>query len=79
MASCTCNKRALLLALLHAAKYPHCVVNGVLLGTTDGQGGGEGASGARVDIVDAVPLFHVSQHVATPLEVALAQARTCQI
>eukprot|EP00937_MAST-01D_sp_MAST-1D-sp2_P004897 g4897.t1 len=42
---------------LHAAKYPHCPVNGLLVGW---------GSGADVlHVVDAVPLFH--QHTLSPM------------
>jgi len=49
--------------ILHVAKYPHAVLNGVLLGTQ---------KDSTVKIVDAVPLFH--QHTLNPmLDVAFSQ------
>lgn len=48
--------------MLHAAKYPHRVVNGILVGKAEGQG---------YVIQDAFPLFH--QHTLAPmLELACA-------
>ena len=67
---------ALLKALLHAAKYPHASVNGLLLGKrVEGGEGGEPAT----RIVDAVPLFHAGLTLAPMLEVALAQARCVRL
>ena len=54
--------------LLHAAKYPHKSVNGVLLGEDvlhDGE----------LFVLDAIPLFHHCLGLAPMLEVALAQVR----
>lgn len=42
--------------MLHAAKYPHCSVNGLLVGESDGQG---------FVVKDAFPLFH--QHTLAPM------------
>ncbi len=53
--------------LLHACKYPHKAVNGVLI--ADSIGGNE------VNIVDAIPLFHQCLGLAPMLEVALAQVK----
>lgn len=57
--------------ILHAAKYPYCAVNGVLLAES---------SSARsvnknhdLDILDAVPLFHHSHYLSPMAEVALTQ------
>lgn len=61
----------------HAAKYPHCEVNGLLMAdaATRGDGG--------LAIVDAVPLFHQCLHVSPMSEVALTQvdqsAGTCDM
>lgn len=60
--------------ILHAAKYPHNAVNGVLLA--------DKASGL---IVDAIPLFHICLYVSPMAEIALvqveemAQARSLKI
>nr|CDS26240.1 Neighbor of COX4 [Hymenolepis microstoma] len=50
--------------LLHASKYPHLAINGVLLGEYD-QG--------KFIIQDCVPLFHGCLTLAAMLEVALSQ------
>ncbi|KAL7307405.1 hypothetical protein TKK_0000586 [Trichogramma kaykai] len=56
------SARAYAKVLLHAIKYPHCAINGLLLGK---YGNGE------LSIVDAVPLFHISLHLAPMGELAL--------
>jgi len=48
--------------VLHAARYSHLAVNGVLLGTAEGR-----------DITDAVPLFHNALSLTPMLDVALTQ------
>lgn len=50
--------------VLHATKYPHCAVNGVLLAKEC----------AMNCIEDAIPLFHQIQGLTPMAEVALAQA-----
>jgi len=55
--------------LLHAAKYPHKAVNGVLLGE-------DGEQDDEVYVLDAVPLFHQCLGLAPMLEVALNQVCT---
>ncbi|CAH0584524.1 unnamed protein product [Chrysodeixis includens] len=57
--------------ILHAAKYPHCAVNGVLL--ADATKIRDGAKNQDVDIVDTVPLFHHSHYLSPMAEVALTQ------
>ncbi|KXJ24279.1 ER membrane protein complex subunit 8 [Exaiptasia diaphana] len=52
--------------LLHAAKYPHKAVNGVLLGE-------ESIQDSEVYAQDAIPLFHQCLGLAPMLEVALNQ------
>ena len=52
--------------LLHACKYPHKAVNGILISGSVG-------SPNEVVIVDAIPLFHQCLGLAPMLEVALAQ------
>lgn len=68
--SYTCDQKALLKVLLHAAKYPAASVNGVLLGciASDKQ---------TVEIVDAIPLLHCFLTLAPALETALAQVSYC--
>lgn len=53
--------------ILHAAKYPHLAVNGILLGTKEGK-----------DIVDVIPLFHQCLHVSPMAEIALIQVNSIQ-
>ena len=53
---CTVGTPAYLKVMMHAAKHPHCAVNGLLLGS---------GGGATVRVVDAVPLFH--QHTLGPM------------
>ena len=54
--------------LLHASKYPHKAVNGVLLSKFE--------RGIDVlQIVDVIPLFHQCLGLAPMLEVALSQVK----
>ncbi|KAL4234785.1 ER membrane protein complex subunit 8 [Mactra antiquata] len=55
--------------LLHAAKYPHCAVNGVLL-AEDSKSSKEKK---QIRFVDCIPLFHLSLSLAPMLEAALLQ------
>ncbi|XP_052741795.1 ER membrane protein complex subunit 8/9 homolog [Bicyclus anynana] len=57
--------------ILHAAKYPHCAVNGVLL--ADGSNIKSGNKNQDLDIVDSIPLFHHSHYVSPMAEIALTQ------
>ncbi|XP_058056956.1 ER membrane protein complex subunit 8/9 homolog [Anopheles bellator] len=57
------DPRAYCKIMLHAAKYPHLAVNGLLVAET----------GKLGTIVDAVPLFHQCLHVSPMAEVALVQ------
>lgn len=57
--------------MLHAAKYPHCAVNGVLL--ADNASIRSGAKNQELDILDAVPLFHHSHYLSPMAEIALTQ------
>lgn len=59
--------RAYVKMILHAAKYPHCAVNGILLSSKDS------ASGKKTTIVDAMPLFHQCLNVTPMAEIALIQ------
>lgn len=53
--------------MLHAAKYPHCAVNGILLAKS----GQEDSN--LLDLVDAVPLFHDCIYLSPMAEIALTQ------
>merc|ERR1712226_289268 len=71
MAEIVVGSRAYCKIILHAAKYPHCAINGVLL--TDRTKGKDSRS---VKFVDAIPLFHLSLTLAPMMEVALTQIDT---
>ncbi|XP_074644898.1 ER membrane protein complex subunit 8-like [Tubulanus polymorphus] len=62
------NTRAYCKMLLHAAKYPHCSVNGLLLSQKSKE-----KETKHLNFVDCIPLFHLSLTLAPMLEVALAQ------
>ena len=70
MAEVNLNARAYCKMILHAAKYPHCSVNGLLLGRLK-KGSDE------LFVTDAVPLFHVCLQVSPMAEIALTQV-SCQ-
>ncbi|XP_006005521.1 ER membrane protein complex subunit 8 [Latimeria chalumnae] len=52
--------------VLHAAKYPHCAVNGILVAEKQKR-----KEGQQVLLVDCIPLFHGTLSLAPMLEVAL--------
>jgi len=60
--------------LLHAAKYPHCAVNGLLVAEKVKEHKKEPS--APVLCVDCVPLFHGTLALAPMLEVALTLVST---
>jgi len=62
MTDLTFSGRAYAKIILHAAKYPHCAINGLLLGKQKSN---------ELQIVDAVPLFHICLHLSPMAEVAL--------
>lgn len=67
--------RAYTKMIMHAAKYPHCAVNGLLLAK---------ASNVKTNpnhliFTDCIPLFHQTQGLTPMLEVAFTQIETrCQ-
>jgi ER membrane protein complex subunit 8/9 len=61
--SVKCEPASLAKVLLHAARYPNNAINGVLLGSIEGD---------DVKVADVIPLFHTSLNLAMQLEVALA-------
>ena len=69
MAEITVETTAYSKLLLHAAKYPHCAVNGILLAEDNKQSKDK----SRLRFVDCIPLFHLSLNLAPMLEVALLQ------
>uniref|UniRef100_X1Z8H4 MPN domain-containing protein n=1 Tax=Capitella teleta TaxID=283909 RepID=X1Z8H4_CAPTE len=68
MAEYNVSSRAYCKMVLHAAKYPHCAVNGVLLAEKRQSG-----EMKTIDLIDAIPLFHLSLSLAPMMEVALIQ------
>lgn len=64
---------ALTKMLLHAARYPHSAVSGVVLAQ------GKGGDSSNMVLVDAVPLFHLQLGLAPMLEVALTRVCTFKI
>jgi hypothetical protein len=70
MAEVEVSTRAYSKLFLHASKYPHCSVNGVLLAEKPKQ-----KETKTLKFVDCIPLFHLSLSLAPMLEVALTQVR----
>ncbi|XP_055856827.1 ER membrane protein complex subunit 8/9 homolog [Episyrphus balteatus] len=62
------SEKAYAKIIFHAAKYPHCAINGILLADKTTSGRNE-----SVNIVDAIPLFHQCLYVTPMVEIALAQ------
>lgn len=62
--------------LLHAAKYPHCAVNGLLVAEKTKEKKKDSHS-EPVLCVDCVPLFHGTLALAPMLEVALTLVSSC--
>nr|CAD7193887.1 unnamed protein product [Timema douglasi]CAD7573062.1 unnamed protein product [Timema californicum] len=69
MADIKFSARAYCKMIFHAAKYPHCAVNGVLL--AEDSKSKEDKKG--LFILDAIPLFHLCLHVTPMAEIALTQ------
>ncbi len=63
--------RAYAKMILHAAKHPHCAVNGVLLVKL--QPKGQKPVSQKLDFVDVIPLFHQVEGLSPMIEVALSQ------
>ncbi|XP_022917929.1 ER membrane protein complex subunit 8/9 homolog [Onthophagus taurus] len=59
------SARAYCKIILHAAKYGHCSINGVLLAKP--------TKGKDVEFVDAIPLFHVALNLTPMAEIALTE------
>ena len=70
MADVWLSRRAYVKPLLHAAKYPHCAVNGLLLAERQ-----KHRDSKIVKLTDAIPLFHSSLTLAPMMEVALTMVR----
>lgn len=69
MLELTFSDRAYCKMILHAVKYPHCSINGILLVNTKSVKDNP----SKVTFVDAVPLFHLCLHVTPMIEIALTQ------
>ncbi|XP_046736400.1 ER membrane protein complex subunit 8/9 homolog [Diprion similis] len=68
MAEVRFSTRAYSKIILHAAKYPHCAINGLLLAEQKPR---DASRSKELYIVDVVPLFHLCLHVSPMAEVAL--------
>ncbi|OAD46984.1 ER membrane protein complex subunit 8/9 like protein, partial [Eufriesea mexicana] len=68
MADISFSSRAYCKIILHAAKYPHCAINGLLLAK---QGNKNDGKSVELRIEDVIPLFHICLHVSPMAEVAL--------
>ncbi|KAK3930792.1 ER membrane protein complex subunit 8/9-like protein [Frankliniella fusca] len=66
MTEVSLSARAYCKMILHAAKYPHCAVNGLLLGRINKERD-------ELVVMDAVPLFHICLQVSPMAEIALTQ------
>jgi len=71
MADVELSRKAYVKSLLHAVKYPHCAVNGLLLSERQ-----KHRDSKILKIIDAVPLFHSSLTLAPMMEVALTMVCT---
>lgn len=71
MADVKFTPRAYCKMILHAAKYPHCAVNGVLL--SECPKSKDSKKSSNLAFLDAVPLFHLCLHVSPMAEIALTQ------
>lgn len=68
MADVKFSARAYSKIILHAAKYPHCAINGLLLAEQKPK---DSSKSKEIYIVDVIPLFHLSLHVSPMAEIAL--------
>ncbi|XP_057319180.1 ER membrane protein complex subunit 8/9 homolog [Microplitis mediator] len=68
MSKISISPRACSKIILHAAKYPHCAINGLLLAKQKNK---NDSKPADLLIQDAIPLFHQCLHVSPMAEIAL--------
>lgn len=61
------NEAAYCKIIAHAAKYPHCTLNGVLLAKASS------INSKEIEFVDVVPLFHICVNLIPMAEIALMQ------
>ena len=52
---------------LHAAKYPHCAINGIFLSKKHID------DGSPLELLDCIPLFHLNLSLSPMMEIALQQ------
>lgn len=71
MADVKFTPRAYCKMMLHAAKYPHCAVNGILL--SECLKSKDSKTSKNLVFMDAIPLFHICLHVSPMAEIALMQ------
>lgn len=67
------STKSYLKIVMHALRYPHATVNGVLISEKKGK------SSKQNRIVDAIPLFHSGHGLAPMVEVALTQVYTLKL
>ncbi|UYV62078.1 EMC8 [Cordylochernes scorpioides] len=67
MSEVTMSPQAYCKMVLHALKYPHKTVNGVFLAEQRAN------KDDPINLVDAIPLFHINLHLTPMLEVAFLQ------
>lgn len=67
MSEVNISPRAYAKLIFHAAKFPHCAVNGIFLADADSVGK------KTLVIVDAIPLFHQCLFLTPMAEIALTQ------
>ncbi|KAL2650178.1 hypothetical protein R1flu_018306 [Riccia fluitans] len=67
------SQRAYIKIVLHALKHQYSAVNGVLIGKVSGAGSGNEDGNSKLEILDAVPLFHEQLGLLPMLELALTQ------
>lgn len=68
MADIWFSNRAYCKIVLHAVKYPHCAINGLLLAKQKNKNDGKSV---ELRIEDVIPLFHICLHVSPMAEIAL--------
>lgn len=69
MSEVTIETRAYAKMILHAMKYPHCAVNGVLLSDPKK----DLTKDTNLNVVNSIPLFHHSHYVTPMAEIAMLQ------
>nr|CAH7724734.1 unnamed protein product [Callosobruchus chinensis] len=67
MTSVKLSENAYCKMIMHAVKYPHCSVNGLLLSKSSS------SNPKDVEFVEAIPLFHINTNLIPMAEIALMQ------